>query len=313
MKTAFPFTIRKTLFLCVYLFPLITAFGQPNYPRTPEDARIIHTDLLHFVEAYRELSQDQDTLKVLQTLYFDRGTAGLKEFVSRHSLTAELLKKAIGDHPERYDLLPNFLDSIGAVEAQYAQDMKEFNRVLPNAMYAPTYLLVGANRGIGQASPVGQLVTVIRVLDQPEKRRKLIVHELAHFQQAMSMGGQKYVALYGEPNNMLGICLREGGAEFITSLVLGEITQVKALEYIQADEARLKQKFSEDLATQNKDYWLWASIEQKEYPPLLGYAMGHKICKAFFEKAVDKDKAMSQLLQMPDAQAFVAESGYLSH
>ena len=81
---------------------------------------------------------------------------------------------------------------------------------------------MGANIGIAQASQYGQLVTIMRVLDNEEKLLKVIVHELAHFQQAKAIGGQQYVSLYSQPDNMLGICLREGGAEFITNQVLGK-------------------------------------------------------------------------------------------
>ena len=189
--------------------------------------------------------------------------------------------------------------------------MNQFSEVMPNAMYPPTYLLVGANRGIGQASQAGQLITVTRVLDKPEKFRQLMVHELSHFQQAMAMGGQQYQALYSAPKNMLGLCLREGGAEFITSLVLGVITQNKALEFIHQNENQLKQRFVEDLALQEKKYWLWDSLEQEEHPKLLGYAMGYKICAAYYEQAADKPAALQEVLQMKDAEAFTAASGYL--
>jgi uncharacterized protein YjaZ len=196
------------------------------------------------------------------------------------------------------------------VEDTYLKLMQDYSSVLPNAMYPPTYLLVGANRGIGQASLVGQLITVTRAADNLEKLQKIMTHELSHFQQAMAMGGQKYAALYTAPNNMLGICLREGGAEFVTSLVLNDITQSAALDYIKKNESSLKQKFTEDLETQNKNFWLWASIGQNEYPRLLGYAMGYLISKKYYEQAPDKTAALQNILLIDDAEAFVQSSGY---
>ena len=56
--------------LCLFLCLNVSA--QPNYPRTPEDAKLIYTDLEHFMEAYDELATNRDTLQVLQTLYFDQ-------------------------------------------------------------------------------------------------------------------------------------------------------------------------------------------------------------------------------------------------
>ena len=285
-------------------------FAQPNYPRDPQEAKIIYKDLVHFVEAYKELATNTDTIQVLQTLYFDRGSADLTEFINRHQLTADLMKKAISAAPERYALIPGFLTNIAEVEKEYKSLMQDFDQAIPNAMYPPTYLLVGANRGIGQASQVGQQITITRPVDNMEKLRGIMAHELSHFQQAIAMGGQKYAALYSSPDNMLGLCLREGGAEFLASLVVGDITQNTALHYIEQDEHRLKEQFLSDLETQNKDFWLWASVGQKTYPKLLGYAMGYKICKHYYETAPDKSLALDYILKMEDAEAFIASSGY---
>lgn len=296
--------------LCAFL--CVKSIAQPNYPKKAAEANLIYSDLEHFIEAYEELAADKDTLKVLQTLYFDRGSAGLKEYINRHQLSAELIRDAMRQDPGRYALLPGFLDTIATTEQMYRDLMQDFSKVLPNAMYPPTYLLVGANRGIGQASGVGQLITVTRAADDLKKLQKLMVHELAHFQQAMAMGLQKYAALYSTPKNLMGMCLREGGAEFVTSQVLEDITQTRALEFIEKDEVLMKSKFLKDLETdtQNREYWLWAGAGQKEYPKLLGYALGYKINKAYYEQAPDKDAALQDILRMDDAEALVTASGY---
>lgn len=177
-------------------------------------------------------------------------------------------------------------------------------------MYPPTYLLVGANRGIGQASKVGQLITITRVVDNDEKLKKLIVHELAHFQQAMTMGIQAYGALYSKEDNMLGLCLREGGAEFITFLVLQEITQTKGLAHLQNNESDLKARFLKDLAQQDARFWLWDSIDDPDTPQLLGYVMGYKICDAYYQSASNKENALKAILATTEPEAFFEGSHY---
>ena len=309
---AVSFLRRKALSLLGFIIFLLNlqAVAQPNYPREPKEAALIYSDLLHFMDAYKALETNNDTIQVLQTLYFEKGSKGLKEFINRHQLTAERLKDAMQAHPERYALIPDFVGNITEIEALYADLMKKYHQVLPNTVFAPTYLLVGANRGIGQASQVGQLITITRVVDDRNKMQKLMTHELTHFQQVMAMGGQKYISLYTAPNNMLGMCLREGGAEFFTSLVLGDITQDKALEYIEKNETELKKQFLTDLETQNQEFWLWASIDQNSYPKLLGYAMGYEICKEFYENSADKSTALQDILKMEDAEDFLKSSGY---
>ena len=39
--------------------------------------------------------------------------------------------------------------------------------------------------------------------------------------------------------------------------------------------------------------------------------MGYKICAAYYEQAADKPAALREVLQMKDAEAFTAASGYL--
>ena len=304
-------TFANFLILFTLLLTLLpyAANSQPNYPKSPDASEIHFTDIEHFVEAYHALSSDQDTLSVLQSLYFDRATPGLKEFISRHQLSPELLKAAIAESPERYAMIPEFLSNKAEIKGLHANLMQEYHEVLPNTMYAPFWLLVGANRGIGQASKVGQLITITRVVDNPEKLKKLMVHELSHFQQAMTMGPQQYGALYAQKNNMLGLCLREGGAEFITSLVLGDITQTKALAYLEENEDELRKQFSRDLETQDTKFWLWESLHQDGNHGLIGYAMGYKICKAYYDQAGDKEAALHDILQMENPEAFLMKSG----
>jgi hypothetical protein len=310
MKISFlPLNGLRTIVLLTFLINFHT-IAQPNHPRDPGEAKLIYSDLENFIDAYRELETNADTLKVLQVHYFDRGSAGLEEFIKRHGLTPELLKDALSENPERYALLPGFLEKIDETEAEFRSLMKDYHKIMSDAIFAPTYLLVGANRGIGQASLVGQLITVTRVSDDKVKLQKLITHELSHLQQAITMGGQKYASLYATENNMLDLCLREGGAEFITSLVLGEITQTKALDYLDNHPTRLKKQFLADLEAQNKEFWLWASLEQKSHPQLMGYAMGYRICDHFYDKADDKRMAIQQILMMGDAEAFLQYSGY---
>jgi len=177
-------------------------------------------------------------------------------------------------------------------------------------MFAPTYLLVGANRGIAQASQYGQLVTITRMLENEEKLLSVIVHELAHFQQAKTIGLQKYVSLYSQPDNMLGICLREGGAEFITNQVLGGVTQEKSLSYFNENQAELKQKFIADLKMHDNSFWLWESIGKKEHPQLLGYVMGYKIWSHYFDEVRDRNLVINEIINMTNAKECLEKSKY---
>jgi hypothetical protein len=300
------------LFLLMIFISGITQsiISQPNYPRNPDEAKMVFTDLENFLEAYENLQPGVDSVAVLNEYYFDKASVGLQEYISKHNLTPELMIDAIYKEPKKYELLDNFINNIEETKKEFTNSLDKFNDVLPDAMYPPTYLLVGANRGIAQASKFGQLVTLTKVVDDQDKLMMLIIHELSHFQQAMHVGPEKYVSLYSTPDNMLGLCLREGGAEFITSLTLDRITQEKALSYIEQNEVELKTKFINDLKDQDSKYWLWESLNQNEHPKLLGYAMGYKICESYYNNSDDKKNALTDILSITQPEQFLSKSKY---
>lgn len=305
MTFKFYFTL---IFLGILSF---RAIGQPPYPLTPADASIISTDIVNFIEAYKLLNPESDTLAILRENYFDKGSPGLKEYCNRHGLTPENLSSAIRNAPEAYAEIPYFFDSLSEFNEQVLKEFVKFGQKIPDAMYPPTYLLIGANRGIAQASPQGQLITVVRSLKKPDRLINVIIHELAHFQQARSLGFQDYVGTYSKPNNMLDLILREGGAQFINYyLIRDNAEDYSQLKYFEDDEKALRDKFEKDLNKQDSSYWLWESLDQKDHPILLGYAVGYKIIKAYYENAEDKEVAIQDILAITNPKEFLANSGY---
>ena len=303
--------------LTINLLQLVTLIGiaiqiqaQPNYPRTADEAELISTDIANFMEAYDRLEVGADTLDTLNVYYFEKASAGMKEYINRHGLSPELLKQAIENNPSVYDRIPEFYQSLSQIKAPMKEAMARFHELIPNAMFAPTYLIVGADRGIAQASFHGQLVTISRLMDDPHKLIKVIIHELTHFQQAMTQGPENYIALYAAKDNMLDLCLREGGAEFITYLVVNNITQSRPLQYFEAHAAELNKRFQKDLEKQDPSYWLWASVGKSKDEHLLGYVIGFKICQSYYNNAASKEDAIKEILAMREAASFMESSSY---
>ena len=302
----------KTNILFMVLLVATNAFGQPNYPTDPEKGQLVFADVENFLSAYQKLTPQSDTIALLQSEYFDKASQGLKEYISRHGLTPEMLMEAMQSNPEQYESIASIMSNIQPFYSKYTSTLETFKKVVPTAMFPPTYLLIGANRGIAQASKVGQLVTITRMLDSDEHLLKFIIHELSHFQQVMTMGINQYGALFGQKNNMLGLCLREGAAEFVTQMVMKDITQTEALKYLNSHKKALKKRFKKDLSAQDKKFWLWESLDNKEAPKLLGYAIGYDICNTYYTNAQDKNQAMQDILGIVNAEEFLELSKYLS-
>lgn len=297
--------------IVLLMFGLSISYAQqPNYPIQAGNAELIYTDLENFSSVMEHIKKNRDTIQVLNTYYFNKASVGLKEYINRHGLTPDMLKEAIKKTPENYQKIEAFVNGLNTLKPKMLSVFSKFEKLVPNSMFAPTYLLVGANRGIAQASQYGQLVTITRMLENEEKLLSVIVHELAHFQQAKTIGLQKYVSLYSQPDNMLGICLREGGAEFITNQVLGGVTQEKSLSYFNENQAELKQKFIADLKMHDNSFWLWESIGKKEHPQLLGYVMGYKIWSHYFDEVRDRNLVINEIINMTNAKECLEKSKY---
>jgi hypothetical protein len=304
-------SIRAVMFAGAFLSSL---GAQPSFPTNPADAQLVWSDVERFVAAQSAMTPGADVAAVLQANYLDSGSPGLAEFLTRHPMSAAQLAAALEKHSEVYAQIPQWLETTESFRAGYATWLTKYQAVIPDAMFPPTFLLIGDYKGIAQASRVGQLITITRALDRPDTLFNIILHELTHFQQARKMGFQKYVGVYAQKDNMLALILREGGAEFVTHLVTGRISQTKGLAYMEAHEAELKQRLRDDLARQDAKFWLWETLdrdEQNEIPSLLGYVMGFKICQAYYNAASDKSAALDAILRMEDPDAFLAQSGYL--
>jgi hypothetical protein len=302
----------KPILLILVIFPYLL-FSQPNFPREPEKAQLVSTDVKNFIEAYDNLSPEKDNVKVLQEFYFAKASPGLKEYISRFKLTPEMLSTAIEKNPEKYASIKKFYGQISDFENVYRDELRNYQKTLPKALFPPTYLLVGAYKGIGQASRVGQLITIEKAIANEESLKNLIIHELTHFQQAFTMGLAKYGGLYGQKNNMLGVILREGGAEFITyKLVRKNVHQFRKLEDLKKNEFALWERFKIDLKNQDNTFWVDVSFEDnnKGYPIQLGYAVGYRIVESYYNNAVDKNQALEDILIISDANEFLAKSKY---
>jgi uncharacterized protein YjaZ len=127
----------------------------------------------------------------------------------------------------------------------------------------------------------------------------IVVHELVHFQQN-----------YAKDMTLLNQCLREGAADFICELVTGSHANQYFYGYGDAHEKELWEAFKQVMGGTKWEGWLYGSSKKEGRPNDLGYWMGYKICKAYYDKAADKKQAIAEILNIKDAKQFLEASGY---
>lgn len=282
----------------------------PDLTGNPDKAPFVYDDIHNFVTAFDQLTEGVDSLSILQTQYLDKGTPGLDVYVEKYSLTAQMLVKAIQKRPKAYSELHKIPEILNAYSVEGRKAYSELKKFIPDIAYPPTYFLIGAYRGIGSSSAEGSLLSVESWPVPIKGRTTMLVHELVHFQQARTVGVEKYVALYGAEKNLLGLCLREGTAEFFSWLVLGEITQTDALEYTLKNEMKLWGQFRKEMHGSETGDWIWTKPSDPELPGFVGYTIGFRIVKAYYQNAVDKQQALREILSETDYPSFLEKSGY---
>ena len=103
------------------------------------------------------------------------------------------------------------------------------------------------------------------------------------------------------------MCIRDS---FIGELISGDHINKVAFEYGEKHEAALKIEFLNSINNEDYTDWLYGTSGKDDRPNDLGYWIGYKITHAYFEKAIDKKQAISDILSIDDAHSFMDESGY---
>lgn len=276
----------------------------------PNKALFVYEDVQNFLRVFKLLPAGGDAVEILQKEYLDKGSAGLKMFVQKYDLTAERLAKAIKKYPQKYAALKDMTQWLGEQEESTRRAFAKLKRLIPQAVFPPTYFLVGSYRGIASGSAEGQLVTVERYERNAAHHATLTIHELVHFQQAMAVGMLKYQALFGPEKNLLGLCIREGTAEFFADLVTGKITQEEARDFVIKHEKELWEQFRKEMNGRETGDWMWKQPKNPDQPPHIGYYLGCRIVQAYYENAKDKAAAVQEILSVTDYPAFLEKSGY---
>jgi hypothetical protein len=301
--------------LTIFLLIPITSIAQSleittNLTTDPQKAPFVVDDIHTFNRAFKMLTIGSDTAKILQTEYLDKGSPGLNMFIEKYDLNVARLTKAIGKRPEKYASLSTLVDPLNEKIKTYRKAYAKLKDYIPEVVYPPTYFVVAGYWGIGSGSVEGQLISVEKWKRPLEDKSTLLIHELVHFQQLVAIGYEKYAALFGPEKSLLGLCIREGIGEFFSYLVNGKITQGKALEYVLENEKRLWKQFQSDMSGRETGDWMWAKPADPNQPRHVGYAMGFRIVQSYYEKAVNKDKVVKEILAVTDYDQFLHKSEY---
>ena len=242
----------------------------------------------------------------LQRNYIDTGSEGLLQFAKRRNISGVSIAHNIASHPEMYSNARRCVPVLPRVRQRLEVDLRELRDLYPESKFPPVTIAVGHGKPVGVGSPVSGVQIGLEALsavkwynpDLEDRFVHVIAHEYVHVQQVPALVDDAHPTV-------LEASLIEGAADFIGELVSGGIaySYPNGMEAKEPEAAFVSDEDKTDLST-----WLYNSTMDKQGD--LGYWIGYRIVKSFYQRAHDKRDAIRQILQMSDPRALVAKSGW---
>ena len=290
---------------------ILLAFAMPllSQESSPANAKIITSDIDLFWACF-----DQAGTKLRAENfepYLKEGTVGLKDFIPNRIESAQKLAKKVKRKKAYYQLIRK--SSLNIKEAHTQSILKIFENmeaIYPAATFPNTYFVIGALNSGGTASENGLIMGAEMFGPQAENAKEkailnfdyipgIVAHELIHFQQNL-------------PNSyrLLDQSIREGSADLIALIIQKLPLKHHLDDWAVPQEEALWKEFKAIMHGKKYQGWLYGGKRPKGRPADLGYWMGYRICKAYYDKQDDKKKAIETILNIQDFEAFLEASAY---
>ncbi len=297
----------------------------------PENAKTVQTlDVDHFWEAFDRLAKCKnhtDSINVIQTVYLDRGTDGLKDFIRVRDFAPERFVSTIHKFPKFFaSVRQNTLEVKKA--APLIEDVfKKFKEIYPNfkpfkvcfaigplvsgGTVSDNFVLIGSEISTSTSSvdvsefnnsPLSKVL--VQGTDVVQKIKNMVAHECVHTQQKTPRD-QNAVSC-----GLLYNVMSEGFADFIGELVAGSQINKVAQEYGDQHEQELWKQLKDEMCTNKTNNWLYNFSTVKDKPADLGYYMGYTIAREYYKNAPDKNQAVIDIIEMNNPLAFLEKSKY---
>lgn len=299
-----------------------------------ENTKDIFTlDITHFWEAYDQLQfskTTQDSINIIQKLYLDRGTDGLKEFQKVRYFGAEFFVERIKKYKKFYQsvrnntMLPLQIKDLSSLignfkniypDARPAKICFAIGPMSTGGTISNNYLLIGVEMLAGSKDCDVSEITNENLKAGILSRQTLesvkdfiketATHEYIHTQQLKNNQNA-----CGCP--LLDNIIREGVASYISEKLMMQQTEnnTRAFLYVKENEKKLWGELKSGLCSKDFSKWLFNAATSKDRPGDLGYRMGYNLAESYYENAVDKKSAVKEMIEMSNPLLFLDKSLY---
>lgn len=299
----------------------LTACGDDSTSPTANSQFVVE-DIARFWEAV----DAGGSADVFQTRYLARASDALKQFIVSRTITGASLSQMIRAYPRYFAAIrSNTLalsptsPALSTVSANYARMRQLYSKaVTPRVTFVIGRFSTGGTvtgEGIvigtefyssDAATPLDELGAFARANVKPASALPAIIaHENVHVQQG------RFGLLLRSARTVLEISVLEGSADFIGELVSGAHINQFIHEWALPREAAIWQAFKADMNSTDLTRWLYnQQASTPDWPGDLGYFVGYRIAKAYYDRTADKAAAIRGIIETRDASVLLDVSGY---
>jgi hypothetical protein len=269
----------------------------------------IHTeDVDRFYKVY-DAAGGHPTADQLQHDYLDSGSDGLHQFAKMRNITGSRIAETLAKRPQIYANTKHCTAVLSHVRERLQAVLGKLSTLYPEAKFPPVTIAVGRGKPVGVGSPATGVQIGLEALcatdwlnpNVEDRFVRVITHECVHVQQVPALVDDEH------PTVLEG-SLVEGAADFIAELISGGVAYAYFPGLTKGREKEIETAFVADVDKKDLSKWLYNSTPEK--PADLGYWVGYRIVKSYYQRASDKRQAIREILQMTDPKAFLAKSGW---
>jgi Predicted Zn-dependent protease (DUF2268) len=266
-------------------------------------ARVRYDDVERFFRVL-DAAKGRPSAQAIQRDYLDSGSTGVRDFVPYRIESAQALAETIAKEPTLFENARKCRSILPNLERRVRPSYLAFQQILPDAKLPETTILIGRGNSGGTSRPSGVLIGLEVICNASmfgdggdAVLGHLVAHELGHTQQAYFRG-----------DTLLANALNEGVAEFIGELISGQVSNPQHARQVAGREGDIERAFVRDMRGADRSRWLYNRPGSAEWPGDLGYWVGYRIAKSYFDRATDKRAAVREMLAATDPEAFLKAS-----
>ena len=304
------FSVGMAAVCGVAISVLMASACGPVPAAAPKAPLILTEDVARFYRVY-DAAKGHPTAEQLDRSYLDAGSDGLRQFAKLRNVSGARMADAIEKQPETFVDARRCLAALPAATQRLTAAFGKLAQMYPEATLAPVTVLVGRGKPVGATNASGvfiglEALCAANFMDPNLEDRFVhtIAHEYGHIQQPRSTETDEPGA------TVLFASLIEGGAEFTAELISGDVGNYQLKALTRGHASAIETAFAEDEDKTDLSQWLYNGLGTPDHPGDLGYWVGYRIVKSYYQHTPDKHQALRDLFEMKDPKAFLARSGW---